>query len=125
MGTAPRARSASAGHPDRQWFLEAKRMQELAVSWGDQSYGAVVVAEGRVIGLGPSRVIKDRDPTAHAERVAIRTAQAALGKKRLAGAVLYSTSRPCQACEQAAAAAGVLRMYFSESLQDAGVPQAR
>lgn len=98
-------------------------MRELAESWGDQSYGAVVVAHGRVVGHGPSRVVKDRDPDAHAERVAIREAQRALAGAPLAGAVLYSTSRPCHACEQAAARAGILRMYFGESLHDAGPPR--
>jgi len=98
-------------------------MRELAESWGDQSYGAVVVLDGAVVGLGPSRVVKDRDPDAHAERVALRAA--AQGHRSLAGAVLYSTSRPCAACEEAAAAAGIARMYFGEALHDGGVPRPR
>lgn len=117
--------AAEGVHPSRAWYLEARRMRELAESWGDQAYGAVVVAGGRVVGEGPSRVVKDGDPEAHAERVAIRAAQRAQGHSGLAGAVLYSTSRPCPACERAAAAAGILRMYHGESLADAGVPQPR
>jgi len=100
-------------------------MRELAESWGDQSYGAVVVAGGRVVGHGPSRVVKDRDPDAHAERVALRDAQRTQARSRLAGAVLYSTSRPCPACERAAAEAGILRMYHGEQMLDAGVPRPR
>ena len=100
-------------------------MQELAESWGDQSYGAVVVAEGQVLGYGPSRVVKDNDPNAHAERIAIREAQLSHSSGKLSSAVLYSTSRPCYACEQAAARAGILRMYFGEALQDAGAPRVR
>jgi tRNA(adenine34) deaminase len=100
-------------------------MRKLAESWGDQSYGAVVVAAGKVLGYGPSRVVKDNDPNAHAERVAIREAQRAQSGSRLTDAVLYSTSRPCLACEQAAASAGILRMYFGEALHDAGVPRVR
>jgi len=123
-GATPHAPATSASHPSRAWYLEAKRMRELAESWGDQSYGAVVVADGKILGFGPSRVIKDADSNAHAERIAIREALHARESARIAGAVLYSTSRPCRACERAAASAGILRMYFGESLEDAGAPRA-
>ena len=116
--------NASNGmHPDSKWYTRAKEMKELAESWGDQSYGAVVVMNDQAIGLGPSRVVKDRDPDAHAERVAIREAQRALGKQALEGAVLYSTSRPCSLCESAAARTGISRMYFGSPLTDAGRPR--
>lgn len=97
-------------------------MRRLAVSWGDQSYGAVLVLDNTLVGQGPSRVVKDRDPNAHAERVAILDAQRRLGRQDLGGAILYSTSRPCALCEQAAARAGVARMFFGSTLQDAGQP---
>jgi tRNA(Arg) A34 adenosine deaminase TadA len=115
--------ATESDHPNRAWYDEAKRMRDLAESWGDQSYGAVVVAGGRVIGFGPSRVIKDNDPNAHAERVAIREAQLIQSNPQLKGAVMYSTSRPCFACEQAASKAGILRMYFGDSMHNAGVPR--
>ena len=76
-----------------------------------------------LVGEGPSRVVKNRDPNAHAEREAIRDAQRRLGRTDLAGTVLYSTSRPCSLCEAAAAEAGVARMYFGATLTDAGVPR--
>jgi tRNA(adenine34) deaminase len=97
-------------------------MKRLAESWGDQAYGAVLVARGEIVGEGPSRVVKNGDPTAHAEREAIRDAQRRLGRTNLAGTVLYSTSRPCPMCERAAADAGVARMIYGESLTDAGAP---
>ncbi len=97
-------------------------MRRLAESWGDQPYGAVVVLDGAIVGEGPSRVVKNGDAGAHAEREAIRDARRRLGRQRLDGAALYSTSRPCGACEAAAAEAGVSRMYFGSSLVDAGVP---
>ena len=100
-------------------------MRQLAESWGDQSYGAVLVAEGAVIGEGPSRVVKDKNQDAHAERVAIRDAQRRLGRQNLASSVLYLTSRPCAVCEAAAARAQVSRMYFGQPLQDAGIPLGR
>ncbi|HEY6087454.1 MAG TPA: deaminase [Burkholderiaceae bacterium] len=63
------------------------------------------------------------DPNAHAEREAIRDAQRRLGRRDLGGSVLYSTSRPCRACEAAAAAAGVARMVVGADLVDAGAPR--
>jgi tRNA(Arg) A34 adenosine deaminase TadA len=112
-------------HPDRRWYEAAAAMQRLAESWGDQSYGAVLVLGGRLAGEGPSRVVKNQDSSAHAEREAIRDAQRRLGRQDLAGAVLYSTSRPCPLCEAAAAQARVGRMYFGAGLNDAGVPHER
>jgi len=100
-------------------------MRQLALSWGDQSYGAVVVFGQSLLGEGPSRVVRDRDPNAHAERVAIRDAQRKLARTDLSGTVLYSTSRPCPACEHAAALARVGRMYFGRKLTDAGHPRAQ
>lgn len=122
---APRAPRAEATHPDQRWYAKAREMKELAESWGDQSYGAVVVLGSRVIGFGPSRVVKDQDNDAHAERVAIREAQREVGSRGLSGAVLYSTSRPCSLCEAAAARAGVSRMYYGPSVTDAGPPKLR
>ena len=114
--------TATDDAPERRWFDAAEAMKRLAQSWGDQPYGAVLVADGVVIGEGPSRVVKSGDPTAHAEREAIRDAQRRLGRTVLAGSVLYSTSRPCRRCEAAAAEAGILRMIHGPALTDAGPP---
>jgi len=108
--------------PEHRWYEAAAGMKRLAESWGDQPYGAVLVLAGTLIGEGPSRVVKNQDPDAHAEREAIRDAQRKLGRARIEGAVLYSTSRPCRLCESAAARAGVARMVFGSSLIDAGAP---
>jgi tRNA(adenine34) deaminase len=83
----------------------------------------VLVPDGQLVGERPSRVIQRNDDTAHAEREAIRDAQRRLGRTRLDTSVLYSTSRPCAACEAAAAAAGVARMVYGEALRDAGAPR--
>jgi len=107
----------------RRFHDAALAMRELALSWGDQPYGAVLVLDGRIVGDGPSRVVRNADPNAHAEREAIRDAQRRLGRQDLAGSVLYSTSSPCRACESAAAAARVARMVFGSDLVDAGAPQ--
>jgi tRNA(Arg) A34 adenosine deaminase TadA len=110
--------------PDQRWSLVAQAMKDWAISWGDQPYGAVLVLGQSVVGFGPSRVILQSNTDAHAEREAIKDAQLRLGRRRLDGTVLYSTSRPCRVCEQAAALAGVQRMFFGANLQDAGTPQA-
>ena len=104
-----------------RWYAAAAAMRTLAESWGDQSYGAVLVKDERIIGHGPSRVIRNRNPDAHAEREALRDAIARVGPD----AVLYSTSRPCAACEQALAGAQVARMVYGEALLDGGTPARR
>jgi tRNA(adenine34) deaminase len=117
--------AADRAHPDARWYLAAEAQRQRALSWGDQSYGAVVVLSGAVVGEGPSRVVKDQNLDAHAERVAILDAQRRLGRHDLSGAVLYSTSPPCALCERAAARAGLSRMYHGSSMRDAGTPAGR
>jgi tRNA(adenine34) deaminase len=127
-GSSPRATAQTAPNapaPQAAWFEAAEAMKRLALSWGDQPYGAVLVVDGKLVGAGPSRVVKHNDPNAHAEREAIRDAQHKLGRHLLEGSLLVSTSRPCSACEAAAAQAGVARMLFGPQLTDAGAPQAR
>ena len=97
--------------------------RDAAVASGDQPYGAVVVKDGRVVGEGPSRVIVDGDPTAHAEMVAIRDAARTLGTRSLEGCIIYATSRPCRMCETAAYWADVSYIYFGDDLNDGGRPR--
>ena len=99
-------------------------MKERAVENGDQPYGAVVVLNGDVIGYGPSRVVTNRDPAAHAEREAIRDAQVKLNRRNLSDCVMYSTSRPCGNCEGAAANANIARMFYGADATDAGRPRS-
>jgi tRNA(Arg) A34 adenosine deaminase TadA len=116
-----KAKAAPAEH--REFIEAAFKMKDEAVRAGDQAYGAVVVKDGRIIGFGPSRVIVKKDWTAHAEREAIREAQARLGRTDLSGCILYSSSRPCAECERAAAAANIDRMIFGSEASDAGKPR--
>jgi tRNA(Arg) A34 adenosine deaminase TadA len=117
-----RAKAAPAEH--REFIAAAFRMKDEAVLAGDQAYGAVVVKGGRIIGFGPSRVVLKKDWTAHAEREAIREAQARLGRTDLSGCILYSSSRPCSECERAAAGAKIDRMIFGSEATDVGKPRA-
>ncbi|MBM3569763.1 MAG: nucleoside deaminase [Alphaproteobacteria bacterium] len=101
----------------------ALAMRRQAEQAGDQAFGAVLVLENRIVGLGPSAVVTARDPTAHAEIQAIRDAARRLQRRELAAAVLYSTSRPCAMCEAAAYWAGIGRMIHGSALSDAGAPR--
>ncbi len=74
--------------------------------------GAVVVHHSKVIGRGANRQIRDDDPTAHAEIVALRDAARWLGSYRLRGTTLYSTLEPCAMCAGALVAARVERLVF-------------
>lgn len=112
-----------AAHDGARWHDAALEMRRRAESWGDQPYGAVLVLDGVLAGEGPSRVVQRGDPDAHAEREAIRDAQRRVGRQQLPGSILYSTSRPCRACEAAAARAGVSRMIVGAGLEDGGVPR--
>ena len=83
---------------DGESFMRrAFEMRDLAARRGDQSFGAIVVRAGLVVGQAPSQVVTSGDPTAHAETEAIRDACRRLGTRDLAGAELYSSSRraPC------------------------------
>ena len=114
--------AAALGEPEKLFIAEAFRKKSEAVASGDQPFGAVVVRAGTIIGYGSSRVVIDRNPDAHAERVALWEAQRRLGTKDMSGAVVYSTSRPCAACENALALANIDRMFFGLAATDAGRP---
>ena len=109
---------------DAQSFMaRAFEMRRRAIAAGDQGYGAVVVIEGRIVGQAPSAVISRGDTAAHAEREAIADARRRAGGGSIRGATLYSSSRPCFLCEEAAYAAGIGRMIHGEGLTDAGPPR--
>ncbi|MGA9581964.1 MAG: nucleoside deaminase [Allosphingosinicella sp.] len=84
-----------------------------AAADGEVPVGAVVTREGRVVASGRNRMRLDRDPTAHAEMVAMRAAAAALGTPRLDGCDLWVTLEPCAMCAGAMALARVSRLYFA------------
>jgi tRNA(Arg) A34 adenosine deaminase TadA len=119
----PAVRPGAARDGTTQVFVaEAERMKREAVAAGDQPFGAVVVMGETIVGYGPSRVVSDRNPDAHAERVALWDAQRRLGRRDLSGAVIYSTSRPCAICEQALAKGGIEQMFFGPEATDADKP---
>jgi tRNA(adenine34) deaminase len=83
-----------------------------AAARGEVPVGCVVVCEGEVIARAGNRTIADKDPTGHAELVAIRAAASALGTERLTDCDLYVTLEPCAMCAAAMAFARIRRLYF-------------
>jgi len=82
-------------------------------------FGAVIVKDGTIVGKGCNRVTSEKDPTAHAEIVAIRNACKSLDTFDLSGAVIYSTCEPCPMCLSAIYWAGIQTVYYSATRHDA------
>jgi len=97
---------------DAQFMREALALAAQAAAAGEVPVGAVVVKAGRVIGRGYNRPISSRDPTAHAEIVALREAAAAEGNYRLPGCELYVTLEPCAMCVGAMVHARLGRVVY-------------
>jgi tRNA(adenine34) deaminase len=89
-------------------LAEARAAQEA----DEVPVGAVIVRDGAVIARAGNRTLRDRDPTAHAEMVAIRAAAAAIGSERLADCDLYVTLEPCAMCAAALSFARIRRLYY-------------
>ena len=83
-----------------------------AAAEGEVPVGAVVVNDGKVIGHAGNRTIRDQDPSAHAEMLAIRQAAAVLDSWRLVGCTLYVTLEPCAMCAGAMVLGRVDRVVF-------------
>lgn len=85
----------------------------LAGEAGEVPIGAVVVRNGEIVARGQNRVLRDVDPTAHAEIVALRAAAKAIGNYRLNGCTLYVTLEPCAMCAGAMIHARLDRLVFA------------
>src|SRR4029078_6753271 len=79
---------------------------------GEVPVGCVIVRDSKVIARAGNRTLADRDPTAHAELIAIRAAATALGSERLTDCDLYVTLEPCTMCAAAISFARIRRLYF-------------
>jgi tRNA(adenine34) deaminase len=100
---------------DGDFMRLALAQAELAASKGQTPFGAVVVNQaGEVVGSGHNRVRADKDPTAHAEIVAIRDAWRRLGEREmLAACILYSSCEPCLLCSFVITQARIPRVVFA------------
>ena len=102
-------------------YLRAAIDEALAAERdGEVPVGAVVVFEGAIVGRGNNRVLRDSDPTAHAEIVALRAAGQALGNYRLENCTLYVTLEPCAMCAGAILHARIKRLVYAAADPKAG-----
>jgi tRNA(adenine34) deaminase len=98
--------------PDAAFMQAALREAEAAANAREVPVGAVVVSGADVIGVGQNRSVRDNDPSAHAEVVALREACLAQANYRLTDATLYVTLEPCAMCIGALVQARVSRVVF-------------
>jgi tRNA(adenine34) deaminase len=97
-------------------LAEARRAGEA----GEVPIGAVIVHEGAILARGQNRVLRDVDPTAHAEMVALRAAAGELANYRLNGCTLYVTLEPCAMCAGAMIHARLDKLVFAATDPKAG-----
>ena len=104
---------------DAKFMQQAIDLSIENVANGGGPFGAVIVRDGEVIATGKNRVTANCDPTAHAEVSAIRAACAKLGDFKLSGCTIYSSCEPCPMCLSALYWAGVERIFYGNTKQDA------
>jgi tRNA(adenine34) deaminase len=109
----------------RRFMMAALAEARQAEAAGEVPIGAVVVLDGVIVGRGHNRPIADRDPTAHAEVLALRDAARRAGNYRLPGAVLYVTIEPCLMCAGACVHARVAELVFGATDGKAGAVVSR
>lgn len=90
----------------------ALKAAENARKSGEVPIGCVIVLDNEVIATAGNRTLSDRDPTAHAEMLAIRQATVAVGSERLIDCDLYVTLEPCTMCAGAVSLARIRRLYY-------------
>lgn len=104
---------------DRRYMQLAIDLSIENVRNGGGPFGAVIVRDGKVLSTGVNRVTANCDPTAHAEVQAIRTACAEAGDFKLDGATIYSSCEPCPMCLSALYWAGISRLFYGNTKEDA------
>ena len=105
---------------DQEAMQAALAEARLAAEAGEVPIGAVVVHQGKVIGRGQNSLLRNLDPTAHAEIIAMRDAAKAIGNYRLIGCTLYVTLEPCAMCAGAMIHARLDRMVYGAPDPKAG-----
>jgi tRNA(Arg) A34 adenosine deaminase TadA len=111
MTSSDRARPPAGG--EREFLARAVRLAVANAEAGQLPFGALVVRAGEVIATGVNTALRDADPTAHAEVVAVRAACRALGVLHLTGATVVSSCEPCAVCHAVAVTAGITRIIYA------------
>jgi tRNA(adenine34) deaminase len=105
---------------DRRWMKVALKEAERAFEAGEVPIGAVVIRGGEIVGRGRNMVEQLKDPTAHAEMIAITAACETLGSKFLEDCTIYVTLEPCPMCAGAIVWSRVARLVFGAFDEKAG-----
>lgn len=105
---------------DEHYLREALRQAAEAAAAGEVPVGAIIVAEGRVLAAARNERESLRDPTAHAEMIAITQAAQSLNAWRLEGCTLYVTLEPCPMCAGAIVQARIPRVVYGAADPKAG-----
>lgn len=122
MATPPTPNTPEA---DLHWMRRALELARYAESQGEVPIGAVLVGpDGSLLGEGWNQPIATRDPTAHAETLALRAAAQRLDNYRLAGTTLYVTLEPCLMCAGAMIHARIQRLVFGAPDPKTGAVQS-
>lgn len=96
----------------KKYMLEALKEAQIAYDRGEVPIGAVIEKDGKIIGRGHNLTETQKDPTAHAEMLAIRQAAETLGGWRLTGCNLFVTAEPCAMCAGAIVWARIQTLYI-------------
>lgn len=118
--TTVKEKSYPVTEQDRRFMEMAAEIAEENIDRGGGPFGAVIVdRDGRIVATGANSVTLANDPTAHAEVNAIRDACSSLATFSLAGCTVYSSCEPCPMCLSALYWAGVSRIFFGNTKEDA------
>ncbi|MDT2014641.1 nucleoside deaminase [Providencia stuartii] len=104
---------------DKQFLQQAISLAKENVKAGGRPFGAVIVRDGAVVATGVNQMLELNDPTAHAELMALRQAGETLKRTRLEDCVVYASGQPCPMCLAAMRMAGISRIVYAYSNQDA------
>lgn len=104
---------------DRSFIERAITLATESVRSGGGPFGAVITRDDKLVAESGNRVVLLKDPTAHAEVLAIREAAKALGTHKLTGCVLYASCEPCPMCLAAIYWSGIRRVVYSSDRNDA------
>ena len=104
---------------DKFFMVEAINIAQKSIENGGGPFGAVIVKDGKIIGLASNSVTKNNDPTAHAEVNAIRQTCQKLGTFMLDGCEIYTSCEPCPMCLGAIYWAHISKIYYAAGRKDA------
>src|SRR5579864_6928780 len=114
----------ASSYSDQEFMQAALAEAAAAESAGEVPVGAVIVRDGQVIARGQNRNLRDNDPSAHAEIVALRNAGEVLRNHRLEGCELFATIEPCPMCAGALVHARLKRLVYGARDPKAGAVES-